>query len=125
MTVYSSVIQPLAAELGISCGHAGEIFGPRRIINDIYSAITFAKVVVAELTGRNANVFYELGIAHEQEKPVVMLTQDINDVPVDVRDIRTVVYEWGEVPDIGALADKLRPNLTAALRVGATRSSAA
>jgi hypothetical protein len=117
MTIYREVIKPLADEAGVTCGHAGEIFGPNRIINDIYSAITFCKVVVAELTGRNPNVFYELGIAHEQEKPVVMLAQDINDVPFDVRDIRTVVYEWGEDPDAQALRASVRPNILEALRV--------
>ena len=123
MTIYREVIKPVADDLGMSCGHAGEIFGPSRIINDIYSAITFCKVVVAELTGRNANVFYELGIAHEQEKPVVMLAQDINDVPFDVRDIRTVVYEWDESPDLDSLRESVRPNMAEALRLAEQNES--
>ena len=45
------------------------------------------------MTDRNPNVFYELGIAHALQKEVVLITQDINDVPFDLRHFRCVVYE--------------------------------
>ena len=56
--------------------------------------LTHARVVVADLTGRNPNVFYELGIAHQQVKPVIQLAQRLADVPFDVRHLRTVIYRW-------------------------------
>jgi hypothetical protein len=116
-TIYAEAVEPVAAELGISCGHAGGIVGPGRIMKDIYSSITHAQVIVAELTGRNPNVFYELGIAHEQRKQVVLLTQKIEDVPFDIRDLRVVIYDWDEAaPDSAAIIESLRPHLEEALR---------
>jgi hypothetical protein len=116
-TIYSAAVEPVAAELGISCGHAEGIFGPGRIMRDIVSSITFAEVVVAELTGRNPNVFYELGIAHQQGKQVVLLSQTMEDVPFDIRDMRVVLYEWdGDTNDPTSLVEHLRPNLEEALR---------
>ncbi len=74
-------------------------------------------MVIAELTGGNRNVFYELGIAHEQRKQVVLMSQTMDDVPFDVRDLRVVVYDWDAVsPKADELIEKLRPNLEEALR---------
>ena len=116
-TVYEQAVEPVARELGMSCGHAEGIFGPGRIMDDIISAITFAKVIVAELTGRNPNVFYELGIAHHQGKQVVLMSQAMQDVPFDVRDRRVVVYHWDDAaPDAGEVRHRLRPHLEGALR---------
>lgn len=116
-TVYETAVLPVAEELGVSCGHAMGILGPGRIMNDIYSAITFAEVVIAELTGGNRNVFYELGIAHEQRKQVVLLSQREEDVPFDVRDLRVVFYDWTDPERSAAsLISRLRPNFEAALR---------
>jgi hypothetical protein len=116
-TVYSVAVEPVAAELGISCGHAEGIFGPGRIMRDIVSSITFAEVVIADLTGRNPNVFYELGIAHQLGKQVVLLSQTMEDVPFDIRDMRVVLYDWDDgTPDSTALIKLLRPNLEEALR---------
>lgn len=50
-------------------------------------------VVVADCTGRNANVFYEIGVAHTLGKPVILLTQSEEDVPTDVIYIRYIKYE--------------------------------
>jgi hypothetical protein len=117
LTIYSEGIAPVAEQLGITCGHAQGILGPGRIINDIYSSITFAQVVIAELTGGNRNVFYELGIAHEQRKQVVLMSQTMDDVPFDVRELRVVVYDWDAVSaKADELIEKLRPNLEEALR---------
>lgn len=114
--VYAEAVAPVAEELGITCGHAASIFGPGRIMKDIISSITFAEVIVAELTGRNPNVFYELGVAHQQGKQVVLLSQDIDDVPFDLRDMRVVEYTWnGAESEAEKLRRDLRPNLEQAL----------
>jgi hypothetical protein len=116
-TIYREVVKPVCDEVGISCGHVGEIFTPGRIISDVYALITNARVIVAELTDRNPNVFYELGMAHDQGKAVIQLTQEMNDVPFDVRDLRTIVYLWdGTTETADVLREQLRQYLGAALR---------
>lgn len=117
-TIYTDLVVPAVEMLDMTCQHAGEIFGPGFIVSDIHSLIEEAKVVVAELTGRNPNVFYELGIAHALHKPVVQLTQQIEDVPFDIRHLRTVEYEWrNEWPpqELDRLRAKLSGHFRAAL----------
>lgn len=70
-------------------------------MEQIWEQIQNASVLLAELTGKNPNVFYELGLSHASLKPVVFLTADLNDVPFDLRHLRIVKYDvrvpaWGE-----------------------------
>jgi hypothetical protein len=66
------------------------------LLDKINSLIQRADVVVADCTGRNPNVFYELGIAHALEKPVVLITQDeIEEAPTDIRAFEFIKYELG------------------------------
>ena len=92
-----------------------EIFGPGKIIDQIYRGISEAKVLVAELTTKNPNVFYELGLAHALNKPVVLVSATANDNPFDIRHIRVIFYDtndpfWGD-----KLIDKVAENILSAL----------
>lgn len=67
------------------------------ILDKITEYITDADVVIADCTGRNPNVFYELGIAHALGKPVILLTQDeMADVPSDVKQFEFIRYRLDE-----------------------------
>jgi len=50
--------------------------------------------MVADLTGRNPNVFYEIGLAHALGKDVIIITQTMNDVPFDLKALRCIVYDF-------------------------------
>jgi hypothetical protein len=63
-------------------------------MNDIWSMIFSSSVIVAECTGRNPDVFSEIGIAHTLGKPVVLLTQNEYDIPFDAKHIRYLRYEY-------------------------------
>jgi hypothetical protein len=63
-------------------------------MDDIRRSIEKARVVVADLTGRNPNVFYEVGIAHTLNKDVLLLSQSMSDVPFDLRHRRVLVYDY-------------------------------
>jgi hypothetical protein len=93
-----------------------EIFATGKIIDQVWSGITAAKVLVAELTGRNPNVFYELGLAHALNKPVVLVSSNQADVPFDLQHIRVIYYDmrdpfWGE-----KLMAKVSENIVSALK---------
>ena len=93
-----------------------EIFATGKIIDQVWSGITAAKVLVAELTGRNPNVFYELGLAHALNKPVVLVSSNQSDVPFDLQHIRVIYYDmrdpfWGE-----KLIAKVSENIVSALK---------
>ena len=89
--VYSA-IQDAVTEVGLRCRRADEIWENPAIIQDIVNLIDRAKVVVCDCSGRNANVFYEIGIAHALGREVVLLTQSSSDVPFDLRHLRYISY---------------------------------
>lgn len=89
--VYAA-IQSATEDAGLRCRRADEIWENPAIIQDIVSLIDRAKVVVCDCTGRNPNVFYEIGIAHALGREVVLLTQSEHDVPFDLRHLRYIRY---------------------------------
>lgn len=91
--VYEDHIKSVAEKLNLSVARADDFFTTHAIIDDIWTGIYKSKVVVADCTGRNPNVFYEIGISHTLGKPVVLLSQDIADVPFDVQHRRCIVYD--------------------------------
>ncbi len=92
--VYQDHIKDVADKLKLSVGRADDFFSPHAIMRDIWGAINGARVVIADCTGRNANVFYELGVAHTVGKPVVLITQNKDDVPFDIGHIRYIAYQY-------------------------------
>ncbi len=92
--IYDDHIKPAVEGAGLRCVRADDLFGPQAIIYDIWQYICRARVVVAELTGRNPNVFYEVGLSHALDKKVILLTQSMDDVPFDLRHLRCIVYEY-------------------------------
>jgi len=104
---YGAIIKPAAEEAGMRSLRADEIFGPTEIVKDVWKAINDAEIIVAELTTRNPNVMYELGLCHAIGKPVIMLSQNIDDIPFDLKSLRCILYDTVE-PN---WADKLRNDI--------------
>jgi len=90
--IYEQAISVASENAGLRCMHAGEIFDNREIVEDIWESICTAQVIVADVTKRNPNVFYELGICHTLGKEVIVITQNSGDVPFDIRHRRYIEY---------------------------------
>ena len=71
-----------------------DFFAANSVISDVWDAINHARVLIADCTNRNPNVFYELGIAHTLGKPVILIAQSKDDIPFDVQHIRTILYDF-------------------------------
>jgi hypothetical protein len=84
-------------ELNFICKRADDIHQPH-IIDTILQGILRAEFIIADLTDRNSNVFYELGIAHciKDIDKVIILTQNMDFVPFDLRQFRCIVYEQSD-----------------------------
>ncbi len=111
ISIYDSIIKKIVDSSKIRCTRADEIFGTQPIIDDVLEHIQKAKFLIADLTGRNPNVFYELGLAHAVGKEVILITQDLKDVPFDLKHYRCIVYE-----DSVAGAEKLKEGLMNTLK---------
>jgi formylglycine-generating enzyme required for sulfatase activity len=94
--IYRETIKPTIEALGLQCFRGDDIFGVNPIMEDVWSLLCRARIVVAEFTGRNPNVMYEAGIAHTLGKPLVCMTQNIDDVPFDLRHFRHIHYDLSE-----------------------------
>src|SRR5689334_2968311 len=87
------VKEPLAA-MGIIAERVDEqIFHSENILQRIINQISAADFIIADMTGRNPNVFYEVGFAHAKDKTCVLLTRDAADIPFDLKHHRHIVYE--------------------------------
>ena len=94
LPIYEDHVQPVVTRLGLSIRRADDVFSTHEIMKDVWVGIYSARVVIAECTGRNPNVFYEIGIAHTLGKPVILTTQTAEDVPSDLRNIRYIHYRY-------------------------------
>ena len=92
--IYDDHIKKIAIKLGLKISRADDFFTADSVIANIWDAINAAKVVIADCTNRNPNVFYEIGIAHTLGKPVILIAQNNDDIPFDLRHIRSIVYEF-------------------------------
>lgn len=71
---------------------ADDLLNQQNILKDIVVSIHESDLIIADLTGLNPNVFYELGLAHAFRKNVVLLTQDVSELPFDLRSYRVIQY---------------------------------
>lgn len=85
------------------------------IFQQIWDSINSSAVCVADLTGQNANVMYELGLAHALGKPAVLMIQETKDIPFDLRHIRHIVYDTKGVYWQRQLRSRLRTALNATI----------
>jgi hypothetical protein len=113
---YDSIYKPAIEKAGLQPVRAdADIFGAGKIMDQVWSGIQRANVLVAELTSRNPNVFYELGLAHALRKPVVLVSSNEDDVPFDLQHIRVIYYDvndpfWGQ-----KLLSKVAENILSAI----------
>ena len=116
-TITRTIYEPAIRKAGLTPVRAdAEIFATGKIMDQIWDGINAAKVLVAEMTTRNPNVFYELGLAHALNKPVVLVSRNEEDVPFDLQHIRVIYYDvndpfWGQ-----KLLDKVAENIISAIK---------
>jgi nucleoside 2-deoxyribosyltransferase len=110
--MYQLAIKPALELEGYECIRADEIQEQGLVLEHIVQAIDSADVVIADLTNDNPNVMYELGLAHARSKPVIMIAQNPEKAPFDLKAYRIVKYGT----NLGEDAD-LKKEIRGALRV--------
>jgi hypothetical protein len=105
--VYSNHIKQLGDELGLSIRRADEIYSPRPFMEKVWDGICAAQLIIADCTEKNANVFYEIGIAHTVGKKVVLITRSDKDIPSDIKHFDYIPYIY-DPEGVETLIDKLR-----------------
>jgi nucleoside 2-deoxyribosyltransferase len=90
--IYKMGIKETASQLDIVAERVDEQIFQEGILERIYRQIDAADIVIADMSGQNPNVFYEVGYAHAKEKICLLLTSDTDDIPFDLKHHRHIVY---------------------------------
>jgi hypothetical protein len=90
--IYKLGIKETSSQLGIRAERVDEQIFQEGILERIYRQIESADIIIADMSGQNPNVFYEVGYAHAKEKLCVLMTKDADDIPFDLKHHRHIVY---------------------------------
>ena len=90
--IYDYLIHGPLSEVGYEVKRADDILNQRNIMEDIVQSIIGSDLIVADLSTANPNVYYELGLAHAFKKKVILLAQEIKEVPFDLQSYRVIHY---------------------------------
>ena len=112
LALYKELKHVFARDFDFS--NAGDLDNQQNILKDIVEGIYQADVVIADLTGLNPNVFYELGLSHAMNKKVIIITQNIVELPFDIKSYRANEYslQFNKLP---LLIDELKRLLYGAI----------
>lgn len=100
-TYYTELYVPAITEAGLEPHRADDLSRPGNFFDDIWRYTIDAKVILADLSTMNPNVFYELGLAHALSRPTVLISESVKEIPADLRSLRIIEYDkndpdWGE-----------------------------
>ena len=98
-----TTIKNACAEIGFNTIRGDEELIKGDILSHIIRCIIKSRIVVANINGRNPNVFYELGIAHALNKPTILVSNIDNEIPFDLKTQHVIIYK-----DEHELAEKTR-----------------
>ncbi|HEX8737876.1 MAG TPA: hypothetical protein VF721_21270 [Pyrinomonadaceae bacterium] len=90
--VYRIGIKEACDKAGAYCERVDEQIFSERILDRVYNQIAKADLIVADMSGRNPNVFYEVGYAHALGKLTILLTKNADDIPFDLKHFTHIVY---------------------------------
>lgn len=117
--IYKLGIKASAEEAGAYCERVDEQYYQERILERIYNQIATADIIVADMSSRNPNVFYETGYAHALNKKVILLVSKSKDIPFDLKHHHHIVYNG----KISFLKDELKKRLIFFINNPTTESS--
>lgn len=101
---------------GLKVVRADKIGDPGMISKQVIEHIVHAKLVIADLSFHNPNVFYELALRHVTGKPTVHLIQECDKIPFDLGNFRTIKVDTGDKYKMVAELDTLRSEIAAAIK---------
>jgi hypothetical protein len=112
--IFRFVVEPIVKEFDLTPTRSDRDPTPGQITAQIIRSLTAARVVIADLTGRNPNVYYELGVAHSFAIPVVILVDSVESLSFDTSQERVIelgAQERLAIADAERAKGKLRESL--------------
>lgn len=106
--IYKLGIKNACTELEMYCERVDEQYYEGSMLERIYNQIHHADYIIADLSTKNPNVFYEVGYAHALNKKVILITQNGEDIPFDMKHYLHIIYDSNK---ISSLKEKLQDRL--------------
>lgn len=114
------IIQPAVEEFGLTVVRADKMGKPGMIGKQVIQHILLARLVIADLSFHNPNVFYELCLRHATRLPTVQVKREIDKLPFDLNQYRTIPIEtrdpYGLVPKIQTYTSEVANQVRRALQ---------
>ena len=88
-----NTISEVCREVGLRCYRGDEDYIAGDLLPHTLKQLCKARLVIANIDGRNPNVFYELGIAHAIDKGTILVSQSLDEVPVDLKSNRLLLFK--------------------------------
>jgi hypothetical protein len=92
-----SIIEPAIEPLGLKVVRADSIDTPGLITNQIIEFILRSKLVIADLSFHNPNVFYELALRHVSRLPTIQIVRKGDKIPFDIGNFRTIILDCSDI----------------------------
>ena len=99
-------IKEVCSSIGFTCIRGDEKQFKGDIFPEMLKYIVQARIIIANINGRNPNVLYELGVAQALDKSVILVSKEPKDLPIDIQSQRFLIYS-----DSTSLADSLKTEL--------------
>ncbi|EMF0396087.1 hypothetical protein JMQ84_002389 [Enterococcus hirae] len=112
--VMKHFLNPVAEKIGFNVLRADLLNDNGKIDDTIVQQLKDSDLVIIDLTKLNSNVMFEFGIRYGLNKPFIVISQDVNNLPLDVRNIRVLEYTV-TAPDIESINAKLEAMITFAM----------
>lgn len=110
-TVYEIILAPIVQELGYEAIRADKINHPGIITSQIIDHLVKDDLVIADLTGNNPNVLYELAVRHTVQKPVIQIMSSGEKLPFDIGQNRTIFFDYKDLKSAESLKKSLREQI--------------
>jgi predicted nucleotide-binding protein len=101
------VIAPVVAEAGYTLLRADDMAVPGSITTQVLQLTIDAPLVIADLSGSNPNVLYELGIRHVTGKPVIQIASSSVEIPFDISAIRAIIVDSQDLDSLAHAKQQL------------------
>lgn len=109
--VLEHIIKPVAKECGYNTVRADQISEPGIITSQVIQRLLHDDLVIADLTGRNPNVYYELAVRHAVRKPVVQIIHHDEPIPFDVSPTRTIKFDYQDLDSVAYCKEQLKKQI--------------
>lgn len=110
--ILNHVIRPVVATRGYRAIRADEIAEPGIITSQIIQHVVDAALVIADLSGQNPNVYYELAVRHATQKPFIQIIRKGESIPFDVFGTRTVFIDTHDLDSVEQAKQEMADQIT-------------